>query len=187
MADKKCFHYASKCHWKSVPVNGSSFSKLNDININNPDLFIKKLKTQIKQNTNYEYYEVFLKSLFEEFEKKVPKTLFDLNFRIIDHFIHLFKIKTKIITSSQLKTEGKRDQKIINLLNKVGATCYVAAPGSRTYIEDFGADLYAVDIKYFDYPKSVVISEFYDGFGYENSLQIVNRLGLEKVMQNVFK
>lgn len=184
---RNVFTAQSSYHWRSVPLKGSSITPLNEVGLHNPEAFVRKLNSQIKQNISHENYELIIKQVFEKFHENMPQTLFDLNHSIISNFVELFQIETKIIRSSTVEVDGTRDWKIINLLKSVGATGYLAAPGSRNYIQDFGLDLYPVDVTFFEYQKSKDISIFHDGYGYENSMNLVNRLGLERVIQNVFR
>lgn len=174
-------------HWKSVPIKGSSSDRLNKVQLNNPGIFLKKLNRQLEQNLNREAYRDCVAPLFEMLNEAAPKTLSDLNMSIIKHFVKLFQIKTEIVTSSSFEVQGSKDQRIINLLKRIGATTYLAAPGSRTYIEAFGKDRYPSEIHYFDYSKSKKISIFHDDFGYENSIELISRLSLEKVRNDVIR
>ena len=44
-------------------------------------------------------------------------------------------METKFILSSELKVEGEKTDRLINILNKIGAKEYISGPAAKTYVE----------------------------------------------------
>ena len=76
----------------------------------------------------------FLETIFNSNEKNLSI----LNQKIIQHFAMELGLKTKFICSSELNCSGNKSEKLINILQKVGAEAYLSSTGSQSYIEDEG-------------------------------------------------
>lgn len=65
----------------------------------------------------------------DKFEK-----IIDLNLKIIDYFLKLLHIDTKILLLSELGVEGRGDELLIEICDKIGATQFLAQSAARKYL-----------------------------------------------------
>ncbi len=92
----------------------------------------------------------------EEILLERPEGLSDLNIRLIQHLSNLLKIDTQFTSASTLTATGSRAELLLDICRKVNASHYVAAPGSRIYLENFsGFRDDGIEVEYFnfDHPR----------------------------------
>ena len=64
-------------------------------------------------------------------------SLTEINISIIKYIsVKLGNNKVKFINSSDLKVEGKRTEKVINILDKISASKYISTPGAQDYLSE---------------------------------------------------
>jgi hypothetical protein len=63
--------------------------------------------------------------------------------------------KTNFLRSSSLGTEGTKTEKLINILNKIGATHYISGPSAKDYIveDEFTHEGIQLEFMDYDYPE----------------------------------
>jgi hypothetical protein len=95
------------------------------------------------------------------------KTLYERQLELLSDFTieltiflarQLGILHTEFIRSSSLQVEGHRTDRLINILNKLGATHYISGPSARDYIEEekfysAGITLEYMDYHYPEYPQ----------------------------------
>jgi hypothetical protein len=109
--------------WLTVPVftKNKQYQLINKVKINNSVDWKRKHLRAIEIN----YYKAkYFNNYFPYFEKLYAddwEYLVDLDVKIVEWMAGVFGIKTPILKSSSLKTKGKREDKIINICNKLNA------------------------------------------------------------------
>lgn len=99
---------------------------------------------------------------FSEYQSEIKKIydlkwekLVDLNLAIVSTMSNLLGInKPRIVRSSQLEDlSGKKTERVIDVLQKVGATEYISTVGTKVYLEADARKLKDrnIDLKWFDY------------------------------------
>jgi hypothetical protein len=180
----------NQCHWKSIPIKGSSKNMINEAEIIRLDLFFKKFLKFIKQNFNNEELDGIHKLINQISNQQKVVNLADFNIKLVEWVLDLFNIQTEVYRSSLLQnTMGAmktRDEKIIDIVQKLSCDNYIAATGSKDYMEKFGLRKYPFNVEFFNYPNSKKISIFYDGYGFENVLESINRIGITTIKEEVF-
>ena len=86
----------------------------------------------------------------EKFEKIV-----DLNLEIIDYFLKLLHIDTKILLLSELGVESRGDELLIEICRITGATQYLAQSAARKYLNIDRFEAERIQIKSFRSPTLV--------------------------------
>jgi len=110
--------------WLSVPVltKNKQSQLINEVKINSSINWRRKHLKTIEINYNKAKY---LNNYFPFFEKLYSSNwtnLVDLNVEIINWALEALNIKTPIRISSSLNTKGRKEDKIINICKKLGAT-----------------------------------------------------------------
>ncbi len=92
------------------------------------------IKNAYKKTKHYPYYIRF-------FEKNIFKNrdcLNDLNQNLVKSIAFDLGLNKKFLASSELKCSGLKSEKLFNICKKLGATQYLSAVGSHSYIEEEG-------------------------------------------------
>lgn len=79
----------------------------------------------------------------------------ELNVAVCKWIMQVLEIRTPIMMSRELSLSGKKSERLIDLLTKVGATTYVSGPSASAYLD---LDLFRrhgirVEYKSYDYPE----------------------------------
>jgi len=138
----------------TVPVKNINLrnTKLSEVQISTDHKFENKHIDSLKHAYNKsKFYNEYAKDLNKIINNKY-KFLIDLNLSIITHFMKIFKINTELLLASSLKTKLKKDLLMYEICEKLKADIYLAAPGSKNYLEkneDFKKG--NIKIEYFEY------------------------------------
>ena len=73
--------------------------------------------------------------LLDAMEPNENNTVTKLNLALIRSICTYLSIGTPTVLSSELKAEGMRTERLINLLRAAGATTYLSGPSADTYLE----------------------------------------------------
>lgn len=101
------------------------------------------------------------KEIFAELEKLYELTgdrLVEFTKASIDMLLHLFDIPIPCVLSSSLKPVGHKNELLVDILRKVGATHYLSGIGARDYFDpvpfsEAGIDVVWQDFKHPVYPQ----------------------------------
>jgi len=93
-----------------------------------------RIRSQIEMRygINSEAYSLIL-NVLREIES--PVSISEINISMIQKLCSFFSIDTLIFKASELGVSGSRSNKILGLLNVVGASRYLVAPGSISYMK----------------------------------------------------
>jgi len=122
--------------WLTIPVGTSEDRLICDVEIKDPS-WQKKHWNQIKTNyaraPHLAAYADFLKEIYVD---RRWENLSALNQYLIGRIARDFLgITTTIRDSREVKPEGAKQERLLHLLKKVGATSYVSGPAAKDYIE----------------------------------------------------
>lgn len=127
--------------WVSVPVKTKNKfeQSIKESEISDFHKFQKKTLNFIKQTyTKSDYIdEVFF--LIEDSFNKCNENLCDLNINLIKNALERLSIKTPLMLSSEITTNGSKADKLVELCLNRGASLYLSAPGSKVYIDESNA------------------------------------------------
>ena len=113
-------------------------SKFNEVYVNQNSLKLKKIKGLVDQNfkkkTNYKIFEEIYSTI-----STIDNKLSDVNIKVIKIMMKYLQLDVPTVRSSDMISSGKRSEKLLTLLNSVGATTYVAVQGAKDYmlLDDF--------------------------------------------------
>lgn len=123
--------------WLTVPVqNKSELKKWNEIEIRNDGWVSKHLTNIYSFYKKAPYFNNYISGL-EDIYKKDYTLLIDFNLDLIRYFLKCINADTKIVLSSDMPTNNKGLDKIIDILTQVKATHYISGKGegSERYID----------------------------------------------------
>lgn len=145
--------------WLSVPVIQKFGQKINEITVNNNTKWAEKHQKSIKHAYSKAPFFKDYAPIFEELYKREWTYLSDLNITIIKKITELLGLKDiKFIRSSELKVEGEKTDRLINVLTKIGADDYISGPAAKAYVEaekfkKAGITLYWSEFNHPTYPQ----------------------------------
>jgi len=126
----------NKVIWLSVPVIKKFGQKINEVKINNDLNWRYKHWTSIKTAYSKALFFKDYAPIFEEVYKTEWEYLIDLNITLIKKITKILGLDdTKFILSSKLNVSGKKTERLIAVLNKIGADTYISGPLAKSYIE----------------------------------------------------
>lgn len=87
-----------------------------------------------------------------------PRTLLELDQSICLWLMRLLDIRTPVRLASELNAQGRKTDRLLDLLRKVGATSYLSGPAAKDYLEvdkfrNAGIGLEYKTYDYVDYPQ----------------------------------
>ena len=140
--------------WLTVPVKTKGkFGNMpiRELEIDNSQKWKKKHWNTIYQCYNhtpyFSEYKVFFESIFTE----NWKFLFELNREVNNYILSALNIKTKLIYSSDLNLERKKDELVLDLCQKNDATTYLSGALGRIYLHEEIFIEKGINIIYQDY------------------------------------
>jgi len=122
--------------WLTVPILNNSKKLLNEVKIDNSTNWIYKHKSAIKYNyKNTPFFNQYWDNIEEILDKSYTK-LFELNIELINYFISVLKIKTKIIFSSDLNLNSVGSEKILDICKVCNAQTYLSGELGTNYLNE---------------------------------------------------
>lgn len=149
--------------WITVPVHSAQLgTKINEIQIDNSKDWAANHLTQLRQNyRRTDGFDGFFPWL--EAALSAPHDrLSALDISLTEGISRKLGIKTEFLIASDLDAPGSREDHLISLCEKVGATRYLSGPAALSYLEpqkweDAGIELAIKD--YSNYPPYPQIAE----------------------------
>lgn len=124
--------------WLTVPVKskGHFHERIDMVQVDNESDWAqdhcKSLKTWYAHAAYFNEYFPF----FEDVFSRRWERLVDLNIHIIKYLLETLKIDTEIKFDSEIGTETKSTDRIIEICGKLGAKDYLSGSGGRAYLEE---------------------------------------------------
>ena len=153
--------------WLTVPVEKKhiAINKIqikNDLKINNmlwTDAHLKEITDNYSSAPYFKKFESSLDDIYSE----TYDSLIDINIKLIDFLRDAFRIKTKIVYSSDFNLSSKSTEKIVELVNAVGGDTYLSGPAGKDYMDVDMFDKCDIKLEYqnFSHP---VYKQQYEGF-----------------------
>ena len=166
--------------WLTVPVvtKGKSGQLIRDTKVASNLNYVRKHLGSISTHySNAPGFAKYYSGFADAIERSSSSGLIsELNVGLIDWLREEFElVETRVITSSYLKVEGGRSERLVNICESVGAKCYISPPGSVGYLEQDAAifDEAGIEVRVFEY-EHPVYSQSYDPFiPYASSIDLL--------------
>lgn len=145
-------------HWLSVPVHGSTESKILDVSIDRKQKWAKKHIGSIEQfYKKAPFRDEYLPKLKEILNSDWEK-LVDLDMALIETLKNWFEIETPLVRSSQLGIGGDRNERLLNICKQYGASRYYSGKAAECYLDgalfqDNGIEVVFQEFQHPDYPQ----------------------------------
>ncbi len=143
-------------YWLTVPVQKAPRgTKIFDIKINNDGWQEKHFKTIKMAYSKSKYFNDYLWLLEEIYLGQKWENLSKLNQFVTKQISAILGINTKFIDSTELKTKGVKDDKLIEICELLNATTYLSGPAAKDYIDTDKFKNKNIGLEYiiYDYPE----------------------------------
>jgi hypothetical protein len=121
--------------WLSVPVFRRFGQLITQVRINNNLKWSEKHWKSISYNYARSTHFKDHLSVFEDMWKQRWDSLVDLNVALIMQISDLLGIHAEFVVSSELDALGTKTDRLISILDELGADKYISGPAAQSYIE----------------------------------------------------
>lgn len=149
--------------WLSVPVFGGIGQQIWQARIYGKEWAEKHKKTIHHSYAASPYYESYKDDILSIFDAGCT-TLSELNMRAIGKISRLLGIRTKMIDSRDLWAFGRKDDKLINICQRLGVDEYLSGPSAQAYICPEKFDKEGIRLKYKSYDGYPEYRQLWGGF-----------------------
>lgn len=126
----------NQIHWITVPVSHQShLQKINQTMISTKEKWNSRLVKTISQNYSKHPFFSEIGFIIEIIKNNTFENLSSLNCCLIKNVIDRMNLQAKILQSSSLGINGIRTDRLIKILEHIGATEYLSPVGARGYLE----------------------------------------------------
>ena len=146
-----------KKHLLTVPVISKHLydQKINGVSIVKETSFYNDILLKIKLNYGkHKYFDSYYDKIINIFKKK-PNKLIELNLELINFFINVLDIKTKLHFSSNLKIQKKKSDLILEICKIFNEKDYLSTLGSKNYLIEKEFFKKKINVHYFEFIKDV--------------------------------
>jgi hypothetical protein len=124
--------------WLTVPVitKGKLKQSLNDTQIDNSQDWRRRHINAMQRNyAKAPFFKDFFDEIKEIYDEK-HDLLIELNIDFIKYFLAKFNIKIQMDLSSKMDPQGTKNELLVDLSKKRGATFYLTGTGSNDYLDE---------------------------------------------------
>ncbi|MEQ7050299.1 WbqC family protein [Paenibacillaceae sp. P-4] len=151
--------------WITIPVSASSEALIHEAGFQNLQWTSKHYKTLAALYSKAPYFKKYKEFLEYVYVERKWESLSELNQYLITYISHEFLgITTKFMDSREFYTEGKRLERLINLLKEADATSYLSGPAAKSYIESDRFKEEGIELIYKDYSNYKEYDQFHPPF-----------------------
>lgn len=137
--------------WISVPVFGHITQKIFQVKIDNTQPWVELHKKMIHYSyAKSPFYHSYKEDIFSMLSKNF-ENLSDLDIFCIKKIAQILGITTSFINSSDLCTEGTKDNKLLEICHVLNADEYISGPAAKAYIDKEKFSSQRVKLTYYDY------------------------------------
>jgi len=136
--------------WLTVPVKGGREQLIYEVEIVQDDWQKRHLRSI---HTNYERTPFFkdYKPLLDWLYMTPHTNLSEFNRQTTDMICKILGIQTQLLCSVDLEVDGTKDDRLISICQKLGATLYLSGPAARDYIVEEKFQRAGIELVYKDY------------------------------------
>ena len=142
--------------WITVPVNYRQSSQLiEETTIDNSKPWARGMLNKIRNSyQKAPYFDLYFSELSDRLLEPAA-TISELNLRLIKWVCSHLEIETPITFSHEYHPKGAKTERLLGILEQVGATTYLSGPSAQTYIKPELFEQAGINLEYkvYDYPE----------------------------------
>lgn len=140
-------------YWLTVPVQtkGRYEQRISDTTIADPGWSERHWMTIHAAYARTPHFDAYAPRLREIYQQRLPDRLSEVNRMLIEAVCQLLEITTPIRWSSEYHPSDGRNERLIDLCVKAGATDYLSGPSARGYVDEAAFASAGVTVHFVDY------------------------------------
>ncbi|QZN82697.1 WbqC family protein [Stenotrophomonas sp. DR822] len=161
--------------WLTVPTGSDIKRLINEVKLPNKSWQRKHWSTIRHAYTKSPFFHELSPRLEELFLERQWDSLSEMNQHMTQVIARdLLGIKTEFLDSRAFSAEGSKLDRLINLLQKAGATHYLSGPAARSYIDPDRFAAAGIELEYKDYSGYPTYKQYSNSF--EHAVSILDLL-----------
>jgi len=149
--NRNCVKTANGIVWLTIPVGNQNDRRICDVTIRDHGWQRKHWMTIEQSYKRAPYFHQF-EPLFRDFYQKRWTSLSELNQLLIRTIAHdVLGIQTSFADSREHTLSGSKGERLLGLLEKLGAHEYVSGPAARDYIDLAAFERAGIQVQWKDY------------------------------------
>lgn len=154
--------------WLTVPVKKKPRgTKINEMEISYDEDWRKKHLTTIERSYGKApFFKEFSWILNEIYCGEKVYNLSDYNIRNTKLLCDVLGVTADFVNSKDLNAEGVKDERLIDICKKVGATTYLSGPAAKDYIDPLRFEDAGINLEYitYEYPQYAQLHGEFDHY-----------------------
>jgi hypothetical protein len=159
--------------WLTIPVKVKALrfeTKINEVVVADNRWGVKHWSTIYNNYKKAPYFKQY-KELFEELYLNNQELLLSrINFAFIKSISELLGIKTNISWSTDYSLVGDKNERLIELCKKTGATEYISGPAAKHYLNEVLFNEHQIEVRWIDYTGYKPYNQLYPPFAHNVSI-----------------
>jgi len=137
--------------WLTIPVKGSTHSKINEIEIAEKGWNLKHWKTVSQEFNHSKYFETVGPEIEMWYIQAEQNRLSEINFHFIKKIIQFLNITTAVKPYSDYPVDEEKNERILSVCKAAGADVYVSGPAAKAYIDKKRFEENGIAVEWMDY------------------------------------
>lgn len=171
--------------WITIPLVRNN-KIIKNIKIQNTFWIKKHLKSLHYNYSNASFFDVIMPSFKQVLLSKPWDSLVELNMSLLNYLLGLLDIEVEISFSSRFDKSSKGSQKLVDLVNCVGGSRYLAGPGSKDYLDEStfrASSIEVIQQNFLDKPYEQMYGSYESNLSILDSLFNVGPDGVKKLIK----
>lgn len=157
--------------WLTVPCSSSRNQLICEVEISDSHWQKKHWKSLIHNYRKAPYFEEYAPLMEEIYIGRRWKYLSELNQYLIRKIsADILHINTRFEDSRQYRLQGVKEDRVLDLLYRCGATSYVSGPSAKAYIQEERFAKAGIDLIWMDYSGYPEYDQLYPPFEHQVSI-----------------
>jgi len=157
--------------WLTIPVGNVNNRLICDVSINNHQWSLNHWKTIHRYYSRAPYFKIYQKGLEKIYIERRWTNLSELNNYIIKYISRdILKIETVFMDSREFSPQGHKSERLIDILTKAKADCYLSGPSAKTYLDETLFQKANIKVVYQEYSGYPEYPQLYPPFIHEVSI-----------------
>ncbi|MGV2963554.1 WbqC family protein [Paenibacillus sp. AGC30] len=151
--------------WLTIPVNNSNDSLICEVMLPNSNWNVKHYKTISALYSKAPYFKLYKDFLEHVYLEQKWSSLSELNQYLIRYISKdILGISTTFKDSREFRSEGKKLDRLMELLHRSETDLYVSGPAAKDYIDDARFEEEGIELVYKDYNHYPEYNQFHPPF-----------------------
>jgi len=136
--------------WLTVPVHGSLSERINEVKTKDDIWKAKHIKTLQLNYCKAPYFSQYFEDIASIINE--PENLIsEINMKLIKHIARVLEVPCKFMISSEIGSDKTADDRLIDLIHKVGGDFYLSGKGGANYQSEEKFKANDIELHYYDF------------------------------------